>query len=141
MLVASFWDGLSTLISLELLLNLLLDLDIIETSLLLFGYSELSFDLDLRLNLLIGVSTKLIWCIKINTRELTNISKIFIISDFRNQYLVQFFHYFLCEISKYFVFNFFLCVHLHFTNYYSKYKKNYELWAGRLLILESSLNI
>ena len=47
-------------ISLELLLNLLLDLDIIETSLLLFGYFELSFNLDLRLNLFIGVSTKLI---------------------------------------------------------------------------------
>ena len=39
--------------------------------------------------------------------ELTNISKIFIISDFRNQYSVLFFHYFLCKISKFFVCNFF----------------------------------
>ena len=55
-----FWDGLSTLISLELLLDLLLDLYIIEASLLMFGYFDLSFDLDLRLNIWMGVSTKLI---------------------------------------------------------------------------------
>ena len=80
--------------------------------------------------------------------ELTNISKIFIISDFSNQYSVLF-HYFLCEISKYLsaISNFlyaisFYCVFIFISQIIIiniRKIMNYELESYS--ILESSINI
>ena len=67
--------------------------------------------------------------------KLTNISKIFIILDFSNQYSVRFFPIFVCY------FLFFLCVHLIFTNYYRNNIKIMNFELDSYYIFESSINI
>ena len=110
LLIVSFWDGLSTFISLELLLNLLLDLDIIETSLLFLWIFWIILWSWPQIELIDWSFNKSYMMYQGKLSELTNINKIFIILDFRNQYSVQFFQYFLCKIYKFFVCNFlFVC--------------------------------